>query len=165
MASIFSRLELSRMTSVRILRGAEILCSHLAILFGTVPVSKLKCIHLYCCTLYNIFLFLSVLAPSLPATSSPPSSLSSAPSPASTTRSSPVAISRRMNLKSEHEHLVWSTWSLDCFGALGVRQMRPNHGPGPTPSAPKQWKSHVHVESWNPVSTRSPVTKTKKWKI
>ena len=158
MASLLFRLEWSRMTWVRILQGAETLCSHLAILFGTVPVSKLKCIHLYCCTLYN-FSFSAMCLFSLPHSlllvAPLPHCLhrrlslatSSAPSPASTTRSSPVAISRRKKLKSEHEHLVWSTWSLDCFGALGVRQMSPSQGPGPTPSAPKQWKSHVHVES------------------
>ena len=36
---------------------------------------------------------------------------------------------------------------------------------GPTPSAPKQWKSDVHVKSSNPVSAKSPLTKSKKKKI
>ena len=30
-----------------------------------------------------------------------------------------------------------------------------NRAQGPTPSAPKQWKSDVHVKSYNPVSARS----------
>ena len=33
---------------------------------------------------------------------------------------------------------------------------------GPTPSAPKQSKLHVHVRSWNPFSAKSPLTKVKK---
>ena len=33
---------------------------------------------------------------------------------------------------------------------------------GRTPSAPKQWTSDVHVKSQNPVSARSPLTKSKK---
>ena len=33
--------------------------------------------------------------------------------------------------------------------------------PGPTPSAPKQWKSDVHVKSLNPVRARSKMTKSK----
>ena len=37
--------------------------------------------------------------------------------------------------------------------------------PGLTPSAPKQWKSDVHVQSQNPVSARLPQTKSKKEKI
>ena len=33
---------------------------------------------------------------------------------------------------------------------------------GQTPSAPKQWKSDVHIKSYKPVSARLPLTKSKK---
>ena len=35
-------------------------------------------------------------------------------------------------------------------------------GPGPSSSSPKQWKSDGHIEIYNSVRARSPLTKSKK---